>query len=77
MLVDVLVLVVFVDGHPHAADLGQHHVAHPGLHHQVDAGDRIGAEQQLVQLGGHPLDGDPAELRGHLAHRRRAPAARR
>ena len=74
MLVDVLVLVVLVDGHPHAADLGQHHVAHPGLHQQVDAGDRVGAEQQLVQLGRHPLGGDPAQLRGHLARSPSAPA---
>ena len=69
MLVDVLVLVVLVDGHPHAADLGQHHLAEPGLHHQVDAGDRVGAQHHLVQLGGHPFDGDAAELVGHPRHR--------
>ena len=73
MLVDVLVLVVFVDGHLHAADLGQHHLAHAGLHQQVDAGDRVGAQQQLVQLGGHPLGADAAQLRGHLFDRRPHP----
>ena len=45
-----------------AADLGQHHLAEAGLHHQVDAGDRIGAQHQLVQLGGHPFGGDAAQL---------------
>ncbi len=45
MLVDVLVLVVFVDGHLHAADLGDHHFTHPRLHHQVDSGDRVVAQQ--------------------------------
>ena len=69
MLVDVLVLVVLVDRHLHAADLGQHHLAHPGLHHQLDTGDRIGAQQQLVQLGGDSLGGDPAQLGGHLLDR--------
>ena len=73
MLVDVLVLVVLVDRHLHAADVGQHHVAHPGLHHQVDAGDRVVAQQQLVQLGGDPLGGDPAELRRHVVDRRPHP----
>ncbi len=77
MLVDVLVLVVLVDGHPHPADLGQHHVAHPGLHHQIDAGDRVVAQQQLVQLGGHPFGGDSAQLRRHLRAAPKAPAERR
>ena len=73
MLVDVLVLVVFVDGHPHGAHLGQHHLAKPGLHHQVDAGHRVRAQHQLVQFGGHPLGGDPAQLVGHLLQRRKHP----
>ena len=66
MLVDVLMLMVFVDGHPHAADLGQHHLTHPGLYQQVDAGDRVVAQQQFVHLGGHPFGADPGQLRGHL-----------
>ena len=76
MLVDVFVLMVFVDGHLHAADLGQHHLTHTGLHQQVDTGDRVVAEQQLVQLGGHPLGADTRQLRGHLFDRRPAPAGR-
>ena len=73
MLVDVLVLMVFVDGHPHRAHLGQHHIAQAGLHHQVDAGDRVRAEEQLVQFGGHPLGGDPVQLRRHLDQGRQHP----
>ena len=69
MLVDVLVLVMLVDRHLHVADVGQHHVAQPGLHHQFDTGDRIGAQQQLVQLGRDPLGGDPAQLGGHVLDR--------
>ena len=69
MLVDVLVLMVFVDGHLHAADLGQHHLTQAGLDHQVETGDRVGAQQQLVQLDGHPFDGDPPQLRRHLHDR--------
>jgi len=60
MLIDVLVLVMFVDGHLHRPDLGQHHLTEPGLHHQIDARQRVGAQHQLVQLGGHPLGGDAA-----------------
>ena len=77
MLVDVFVLMVLVDRHPHSADLGQHHFAHPGLHHQVDPGDRVVAQQQLVQFGRHPLGGDPAELRRHLLDRRPHPRSDR
>lgn len=75
MLIDVLVLVMLVDGHPHRADLGQHHITHSAGHHQVDAGARIGAQQQFVQFGGHPLGSDAGKLLGHLvdggAHPRR------
>ena len=69
MLVDVLVLMVFVDRHPHRADLGQHHVAQPAVHHQVDARGGIGAEDQLVQFGGDTFGGDALELTGHRLHR--------
>ena len=65
MLVDVLVLVVLVDGQPHAPDFGQHYVPHPGLHHQFDAGDRVGPQQRLVQLDGDAFYGDPGQLRRH------------
>ena len=65
MLVDVLVLVMFVDGHPHPADLGQHHLTEPCPHHQLDACHRVGAEQHLVQFDCDPLDGDPGQLRCH------------
>lgn len=75
VLVDVLVLVVFVDGHLHGPDFGQHDLTHPGLHQQVDPGDRVGAQQQLVQLGGHPFGADPGQLRGHLLDRRPHPGA--
>ena len=34
---------------------------------------RIVAQQQLVQLGGHPLGGDAAQLRRHLLDRRAHP----
>ncbi len=76
MPVDILVLMVFVDGHPHRADLRQHHLAEAGLHHQIDAHDRVRAQQQLVQFGGDPLGGDAAQLRCHLQQRSQAPAAR-
>jgi hypothetical protein len=66
MLVDVFVLVVFVDGHPHATDLRQHHISHAGLHQQVDTCGRVLAEQQLVQFGGHPFGSDPGQLRRHV-----------
>ena len=66
MLVHVLMLVVFVDGHLHATDLGQHHLTHSGLHHEVDPGDRIVAEHQLVQLGCHSFGTDAGQPRGHL-----------
>ena len=66
VVVDVLVLVMFVDRHPHGADLGQHDVTQPGLHHEIHAGHGVGAQHQLVQLRGHALGGDPAELRRHL-----------
>jgi hypothetical protein len=69
MPVDVLVLMVFVDGHAHTADLRQHHVAESGLHHQVDTRHRVGAQQQLVQFRGDPLGGDAGQLRRHLRHR--------
>ena len=58
--------MVLVDGHLHPADLRQYHRPEAGLHHQVDAGHRVVAEQHLVQLDGHPFDGDPGQLRGHL-----------
>ena len=65
MLVDVLVLVVLIDGHLHGADLGQDHLTEPGLHDELDPGHRIETEQHLVQFDRHPLDGDPVQLRGH------------
>nr|CRL56745.1 hypothetical protein CPGR_04069 [Mycolicibacterium fortuitum subsp. fortuitum DSM 46621 = ATCC 6841 = JCM 6387] len=75
MPVHILVLVVFIDGHPHLADLRQHHFAQPGLHHQIDPGHRVDAQQQLVQFCGDTLDGDALQLRGHfqqcLEHPRR------
>ncbi len=66
MLIHVLVLMVFVDGHPHRAHFREHHVAEPGLHHQVDTRDGVVAKQQLVQLGGDAFGGDPPQLRRHL-----------
>lgn len=69
MLIDVLVLMVLVDRHPHVADLRQHHRAQPRLHHQVDARDRVRTGQQLVEFGSHPLGGDPPEFGGHALHR--------
>ena len=65
VLVDVLVLVMFVDGHPHGTDLRQHHLAKTGLDHQFDTRDRVGAEEHFVQFDGDPLDGDPGQLRRH------------
>ena len=73
MLIDVLVLMVFVDGHPHRAHFRQHHIAQPGLHHQVDARDRIRAQKKLVQLGGDAFGGDPAQLWRHLDQRAKHP----
>ena len=77
MPVHVLVLVVFVDGHPHRAHFGQHDLAKTGLHHEVDAGDGIGAQKELVELGGHPFGGDPAQLRSHLHESLQHPRRRR
>ena len=65
MLVHVLVLMVFVDGHLHAADLREHHITEAGLHHQLDTRHRIRTQQHLVELDGHPLDGDSSQLRRH------------
>ena len=65
MLVDVFVLMVFVDRHLHAAHFGKDHLAEPGLHHQVNPGHGIGTEQHFVQLDSHPFDGDTAQLRCH------------
>jgi hypothetical protein len=73
MLVHVLVLVVLVDRHPHAAHLGQHDVTETGRHQQVDTGDRVRTQHQLVELGRHPLDGDATQLQCHLLHRRAHP----
>ena len=69
MLIDVLVLMVLVDGHPHGTDLRQHHIAETGLDHQVQPRHRIRAQEQFVQLGGHPFRGDPRQLRRHGLHR--------
>ena len=65
VLVDVLVLMVFVDGHLHATDLGQNHIAEPGPHHQFDTRYRIHAKQHLVQFDSDPLDGDTGQFRRH------------
>ncbi len=54
----MLVLVMFVDRHPHPTDFRQDHSTHTALHHQVDTRGRILTDQQLVQLGGHPFGAD-------------------
>jgi hypothetical protein len=59
-------LMMLIDGHPHRAHLGQHHVAEAGLHHEIDARDRIRTQQQLVQFDGHAFDGDATELGRHV-----------
>ena len=69
MLVDILVLMVFVDRHPHRPDLGQHHIAEAAVHHQIDARRRVRTEHQLVQFGGDPFGGDALELACHRRHR--------
>ena len=69
MLVDVFMLMVFVDGHLHVADLGQHDLAEAGLHHQLDTRHRIGTQQHLVQFHCNPLHGDTPQLRSHRGHR--------
>ena len=65
MLIHILVLMVFVDGHLHAADLREHHITESGLHHQLDTRHRIRTQQHLVELDGHPLDGDSSQLGRH------------
>ena len=69
VLIDVLVLVVLVDRHPHRTDLGQHHVPEAGLDHQIQPRHRVLPEQQFVQLRGDPFGGDARQLRGHLLQR--------
>ena len=44
MGVDVLVLVVLIDLQAHRGHLGQHVLGQPGVHHQLNAGPRIGPE---------------------------------
>ena len=70
VLVDVLVPVVLVDREPQRRDLGQHLVGQPGVDQQLQARPRVRPEQQLHQLGHHPLAGDDLEPAGHLGHRR-------
>ncbi|CKS81070.1 Uncharacterised protein [Mycobacterium tuberculosis] len=77
MLIDVLVLVMFVDRHPHPTDFRQDHSTHTALHHQVDTRGRILTDQQLVQLGGHPFGADSGQLRRHLFDRRAHPRRHR
>ena len=77
MLVDVLVLVVLVDGELHAGHLGQHPLGETGLDHGVDRLDRELAADQFVQLGTDAFDGDAFDLAVHvgdrLPHARREP----
>ena len=75
MLIDILVLMVFVNGHPHGADLGQHHIAETGLHHQFDTGHRVRTQQRLIQFDSHPLDGDPRQFGRHRDDRRPHPVS--
>ncbi len=65
--------MVFVDGHPHRADLGQHDIAEAGLHQQVDARRRIRAEDQFVEFGRDAFGGDALELARHRPDRRPHP----
>ena len=69
MGVDILVLTVLVLRQLQGGQLRQHVVGQPGVHHQVQAGPRLGTEHQLVQLRGDTLHGDPLDLRGHVHHR--------
>ena len=68
--VDVLVLAVLVGGHRQRRQLGQDDRGQPGVDQQLEPGARCGTEQQLGQLGLHPLGRDPRQLAGHRRHRR-------
>ena len=73
VLVDVLVLVVLVPLQPQRGQFRQHPVGQPGVGQQGQTGPRIGAQDQLDQLGADPLRGDPVDLAGHRRHRRDHP----
>ncbi len=70
MGVDVLVLVVLVDLHPHGGHLRQHDVGDPDLDQPLQTGDRVRSQHELAQFVADPLGGDDREPIGPRAHRR-------
>ncbi len=78
MLVDVLVLVVLVDGELHpGGDLRHHPLRQARIDHRVDRVDRELTADELVQLGADTFGGDAVDLSVHLGdglpHARREP----
>ncbi len=73
VLVHVLVPHVLIGFQPQPGHLGQDHIRHPGVHHQLDPADRVPGvrrEQQLLQLIADPLRGHDRQPRGQLPHGR-------
>ena len=71
--VDILVLMVFVDGQLHPGYLGDDQLGQAGLTQRLDSLDRMFAEDQLVEFGRNPLHGDPFDLACHLHRGREHP----
>ncbi len=70
VLVHVLVPVVLVDLQAQGRQLGQHVIGQAGGDQVLQPDTGCGAQQQLLQLGPHPLGRDDLDALRHRRHRR-------